>query len=277
MNNLLFIPVGGLANRMRAVASAVTLMRRVQGAVSAIWFQDWALNAPFNALFQPLEVDGVTMREATFCDRIVYDRPRKKNLYLPRLFQKLLFTHALYEKSITPLRLQHFDFEKWAAQGNCYLASYTNFLPYDYDLLRQLFVPQPEIMAMIEQNIQQFSKRTIGLHIRRTDNIASIQQSPLELFLQAVEKELTYDPNTTLFLATDSEEVKAEFLKRYGNQVITAKEKSDRDSIAGIKGGIIDMYTLAKTQKIYGSFQSSFSELAAQLGDIPLEILQVKP
>ena len=35
------------------------------------------------------------------------------------------------------------------------------------------------------------------------------------------------------------------------------------------------MYTLARTQKIYGSFQSSFSEMAAQIGGTPLEILKL--
>ena len=35
------------------------------------------------------------------------------------------------------------------------------------------------------------------------------------------------------------------------------------------------MYTLARTQKIYGSFQSSFSDMAAQIGGTPLEILKL--
>ena len=39
--------------------------------------------------------------------------------------------------------------------------------------------------------------------------------------------------------------------------------------------GVADMYTLARTQKIYGSFQSSFSNIAAQLGRVPLEILKL--
>lgn len=43
----------------------------------------------------------------------------------------------------------------------------------------------------------------------------------------------------------------------------------------GNKEGITDMYTLARTQKIYGSFQSSFSDMAAQIGGVPLEILKL--
>ena len=34
------------------------------------------------------------------------------------------------------------------------------------------------------------------------------------------------------------------------------------------------MYTLARTEKIYGSFQSSFSELASQLGGVEVKVLR---
>ncbi len=51
--------------------------------------------------------------------------------------------------------------------------------------------------------------------------------------------------------------------------------QADYGSLEGIREGVADMYTLARTQKIYGSFQSSFSNIAAQLGRVPLEILKL--
>lgn len=274
MNKLFFVPVGGLANRMRAVASACTLARKVGIGVSVVWFKDWALNAPFNALFQPIQWKEMAIREATFYDYWVFDRPRKKNFFVPRFFQRILFDDSLYEKQITPLCKQHFDFEAWAKKGEVYLASYTAFQKYDYALLRKLFVPRQDIQEKITSYSQSFSDYSIGIHIRRTDNAASIQQSPTELFIAAIDREIEANPNVSIFLATDSEIVKKEMLSRYGNRVLTAKDEADRNSIAGIKGGIIDMFTLSKTNKIYGSFQSSFSELAAQIGNVPIEILK---
>ena len=259
MNKLFFVPVGGLANRMRAVASACTLARKVGIGVSVVWFKDWALNAPFNALFQPIQWKEMAIREATFYDYWVFDRPRKKNFFVPRFFQRILFDDSLYEKQITPLCKQH---------------SYTAFQKYDYALLRKLFVPRQDIQEKITSYSQSFSDYSIGIHIRRTDNAASIQQSPTELFIAAIDREIEANPNVSIFLATDSEIVKKEMLSRYGNRVLTAKDEADRNSIAGIKGGIIDMFALSKTNKIYGSFQSSFSELAAQIGNVPIEILQ---
>ena len=78
MNKLFFVPVGGLANRMRAVASACTLARKVGIGVSVVWFKDWALNAPFNALFQPIQWKEMAIREATFYDYWVFDRHGRK-------------------------------------------------------------------------------------------------------------------------------------------------------------------------------------------------------
>ncbi len=66
-----------------------------------------------------------------------------------------------------------------------------------------------------------------------------------------------------IYLATDSEEVKREMKERYGYRNTCSGKKAYRGSLEGIREGITDMYTLARTQKIYGSFQSSFSDMAA--------------
>ena len=169
---------------------------------------------------------------------------------------------------------QNFDFTKWARQGDVYMASYTAFQEYSYDLLRKLFVPQPEIQQTIDRRCARFTARTIGVHIRRTDNTASIQQSPIELFYTAIDRELDAHPELSIYLATDSETVKQELKDRYGNRLFCAQKEADRSSTAGIQDGVADMYTLARTHKIFGSFQSSFSELASQLGNVPLEIVK---
>ena len=68
-----------------------------------------------------------------------------------------------------------------------------------------------------------------------------------------------------IYLATDSEEVKWEMKERYGDWIFCSGKKGTVD-LRNKGVGITDMYTLARTQKIYGSFQSSFSDMAAQIG-----------
>ena len=77
-----------------------------------------------------------------------------------------------------------------------------------------------------------------------------------------------------IYLATDSEEVKQAMRTRYGERIVCAESKADRSTTEGIREGIADLWTLAHTRKIYGSFHSSFSELAAELGRIPLVVVK---
>lgn len=94
----------------------------------------------------------------------------------------------------------------------------------------------------------------IGVHIRRTDNLASIRQSPIELFYQKLDEKIKEDGKVAIYLATDSEEVKREMKERYGDRIFCSGKKADRGSLEGIREGITDMYTLARTQKIIWFF-----------------------
>ena len=80
MGKITFVPVGGLANRMRAVASAVMLAGKTKSELSIIWFQDWALNAPFYQLFKPVDREVACLRDASRLDYALLDR------LVPRIF-----------------------------------------------------------------------------------------------------------------------------------------------------------------------------------------------
>jgi hypothetical protein len=271
-----FVPVGGLANRMRAMASAVHLSQETNSQLNVLWFKDWALNAPFSCLFESINDKILNLKETSFIGRVLWDRPRKKNLYLPSIFHYISFTDCIYERSFFHLIQTKFDFNQWVKKNqNVYMASYSAFQPYEQFLISKLFVPIRTINDKIEKHCSLFEKNTIGVHIRRTDNIASIEQSPLELFYKKLDIDIEIHDNTSIYLATDSEEVKAQMRQRYGRRIICSENEASRNSIEGIQEGVVDMYTLAQTKKIYGSYGSSFSDMAAQINGRPLEILKL--
>lgn len=271
MKKLFFVPVGGLGNRMRAIASAVSLAQHRRLSAHVGWFQDWALNAPFSSLFETPEIAGLKIEDVPGIFYLTLDRPRKKNLYLPRLFQHFLFDQCIYEEEMDQWYQKKTDFSTFPFKGEAvYMATYQPFFPYERTLLTQLFQLNAPLRKRLDSRLQDFSAHTIGVHVRRTDNQASIQQSPLELFFETIDKELEANAELSVFLATDSEAVKADMRKRYGKRILTAEAAADRNSVSGIQDGILDLYTLAGTRRIYGSFRSSFSELAAELGNIPL-------
>ena len=272
--SLLFVPSGGLANRMRAVASAHELCKKVDSTLQVVWFQDWALSAPFHSIFE--ETPLVAIREATILDHLLYDRARKKNFFLPALPQRILFQRHIKEQDVTPLKKQSFDFEAWACGKRCYMSCYQVFGTFPDERYQQLFHPVKAVMDVVDGYRSQFNSHTIGLHIRRTDNAESIAKSPTVLFINKVREEIELHDDTKVFLATDSTEVKREFIAAFGSRIITPKEDACRDSISGIRGGVVDLWTLASTQKIYGSAGSSFSPMAASIGSVPLEIMNAQ-
>lgn len=270
----MIVPVGGLANRMRSVASAVALARETGQRIEVMWFTDWALRAPFGQLFTPPDESLCTVTDASMTDLLLFDRPRRKNLFLPRIAQKLLFRSCLYEEQMSQLMRSGYDFRRWMSQGGGYMATCYNFYPYPKGLVATLFRPNAETARLIAQRTAAFRGYTIGVHVRRTDHTFATQASPIELFFEIIDRERIQHPDLTVYLATDSEEVKLQMRQRYGNMIISASNRASRDSVSGIREGITDMYALAHTQRIYGSYGSSFSEIAAEIGGIPFEAVR---
>lgn len=272
---IIFVPVGGLANRMRAIASAIALAQDTHTNLRVIWYKDQGLNLSFKEIFCPLRLPGVELRDASFGDLLLHDRPRKKNLYVPYLFQMMRFRKCLYEDEVSKIQRTGFDFKGWVGSHNVYIASHDSFYPSGTDL-SELFKPVDPIQKRIQEQLLLFNDSTIGIHIRRTDHAVSISESPTELFIEAMEKEMSRDPQTRFYVATDSEEDKDSLMKKFGGSVITSANQASRNTRAGIEEAVADLFLLAKTKKILGSLQSSFSEIAAQLGHIPLIVLRRK-
>lgn len=268
---LLFVPSGGLANRMRAIASAWNLSRHTGVKLQVVWFRDWALNAPFRDIFEPLP--DMSLRDATCIDSLLYDRPRRRNMRLPLLPQRILFDQRIDEWQVTPLKQRGFDFEAWARGRNGYMSCYQEFGTFDNSVYARLFHPIGAVTERVESFTKQFSAHTVGFHIRRTDSQASIEQSPLELFIEAGDRELATHEDTRFFVATDDEPTKDELRRHFGDRIITADTPAARSSTDGIRGGLADMWTLARTSVIYGSAGSSFSTMAAKVGGNKIVVL----
>jgi len=270
---LLFVPSGGLANRMRAMASAWQLAVHTGVKVETVWFCDWALNAPFHSIFEPIENAEMVAREAKAWEQLTLDRPRKRNFRIPLLYQQLRFAQRIDEWQVTPLKNKGFDFNKWAAGKNSYMSCYQDFGHVPNSVYKHLFHPVGHILEEMQGYHEQFSAHTIGMHIRRTDNMESIERSPLSLFIDAAQREIDLHDDTRIFLATDDEGTKTALKAEFGNRIITSSKPAARNSIAGIRGGVAELWMLASTATIYGSAGSSYSVMASKIGGNKLEVL----
>ena len=100
MKTLTLVPIGGLANRFYAITSAIAFCKDYNVKLKVIWFKDKGMGADFHSLFElSEEVDksNVEIIDAKWY-HYIYDRPRKRNLWLPWLWQQVIFDQILLEK-----------------------------------------------------------------------------------------------------------------------------------------------------------------------------------
>lgn len=268
--SLVLVPSGGLANRMRAIVSAVHLCTTEHAQLRVIWFKDWGMQARFTDIFELPQVEGMTVKEASLWDYLLNDRPRRHNFYVSKWPQRWYYLGGVIEEqTITPRKQQGFDFHAWL-HGRCYMSCYQVFGHFPPSFYAEVLRPSAAVLALTDELLGNFAPYTIGMHIRRADHQEAILKSPTNLFIEAGRRELAMHPQLRIFLATDSEQVKHEFRQAFGpERIVTASAAATRSSREGIRAGMADMLALAHTQRIYGSAGSSFSEMAALLSGHP--------
>lgn len=261
---------GGLGNRMRAAASAYAMAQSTGVPIRVLWTSQWGMRCRFDELFE----DQGFIRDAEGFERLLFARPTISNLHLPRLLQRLCYRHIILAPQIWYLNKEGFDYETWFRQGDALMTAYRDFCPWTSADLRTLFQPKAEVQKLIDERTAAFSAHSIGVHIRRTDHQQAIDESPLELFIEAIDSDLELHEDLTIYLATDDEATKDTLRQRYGSRLITSKAEATRSNSDGIREALVEMYALSRTSHIYGSAGSTFSPIAACLGDIPITILQ---
>lgn len=256
-------PVGGLCNRLRAIDATVSLSmeRRVRAIV--VWFLEDELNAGFNDLF---EMPGKDLLVIDIGIRV----GRKAIRYAMRLAFSRHFNGCFLRQSDIEAMIKSQDLAE--AMSRCrhtYIRTHSNFWPTETPFA--LFRPLPALQREIDQYGRD---ELVGVHIRRTDNVLSIQHSPIAGFVAAMRDEIARDENTRFFLATDDPAVEAELRSTFpGRLVVHEKASLSRGNPLAIRDSVVDLYTLSNCRKLIGSYWSSFSELASRIRGIELHIV----
>lgn len=261
-------PVGGLANRMRVIASALLLQKKLQCKLVCIWNENTELTAPFHLLFENISGLSIQSKPRKYTYLKSSNQKTFYKRFLVKIINKILgINYCVKQKDYKELfQTKNIDIFEFACRHqNIYICTgeefgdnYTEF---------QRFKPVKELLEKVEQ-VEKKLNKTIGIHIRRTDHAISICYSPIELFIDKINEEISLNNNITFFLSTDDiNTVKVLFMK-FGDKIFTRKKEWNRDTVAGIQDAVIDMYCLSKTTLIYGSYWSSFSDISSRIGKI---------
>lgn len=244
---------------MRVINSGWRLARERQEKLLVLWNCNPELNCPFDLLFRPVKEFKIVNIHS------VAD-PRKL------FYQKTARSYLTNEELLAHRNQDNCLDRDYAAglKSNIYIFTWEWFYPSeDY----HLFVPTEALQTRIDEMTAQFGRSCVGVHIRRTDNRPAIGKSSTDAFLDSMRQEIAADPDTTFYLATDDMEEEARLRKAFPNRILSNQQRClRRDSKDGMQDALLDLYCLAATRKIIGSYFSSFTDIAADLHAIPLII-----
>ncbi len=255
------------------MASALALAKAAGQPLTVYWFNTPALGCPYDKLFEPLDgVEVVGVQTSRLLRPFSAGAWRLRWAGLRGQYDLFLSGDKLEE-----LRERGVDLVSEVAKakrcgietyGRCYEA-----LPSYQD-----FRPRPELLDEAERVFALASGdgdgRVVGVHIRRGDNEASIQVSPLDLFVARMQREVEQYPEVRFFLATDDPATEREVLERFPGRVTVRAKELSRTRTSGVQDALVDLLILSKCPLILGSYWSSFSQMAAELGGRMLETVR---
>ncbi|WP_321479832.1 hypothetical protein [uncultured Bacteroides sp.] len=261
---IIAVPYAGLCNRLRMIASSVQIASVLEAKIDVLWQNSPDCGARFDDVFNPVSLPFVKVYDCNGLP-LIFKRSRLRNIYIYKCIRRLLGYQSIEGYKVDSNK-NIFEYMKSNKLYFSSCHSMCNHYPFD-----KLFVPNSELLNIIHDISKNFNK-TYGLHIRRTDNKQSIKHSGIDKFENVIQK-LIREEDANFYLATDSNDVKIYLRKKFPNKIITYDALLQRNSSLGIKDAVVDLWVLSRTIKIYGSFYSSYSEVAAELSSIPLEIL----
>ena len=278
---LIVKPWGGLGNRVRVIASFELLARYTGRAFRVCW-------APSDG-FSDETLDELFENEFDQVDAVEFTRSGDRSLRLDRFRgtpgdasgEPKTSVEALRDGRAQPIVTYEGCFRLDGA-----LRPPLPDLPTTFDAEYRTAVrswrPVEPIRNSVDAISRQFDSSTVGVHARRGDALhhketkTRARCSTDGAFFRRMDVLLAADSSVRFFLATDCEVTEARFVDRYGDRIQTNDAKRFVPShVDGPKenqrDAVIDLFALARTQMILGSYASSFSEVAGAIGDVAVE------
>lgn len=275
---IVFYPDAGLGNRLNCLYSALYWINTLNLDPIILWEVEYACCARFEELFETPNSLKV---------KTVYSLSIKKDLLLRNIIGKLYIKLLKASPSYVSSEWTSEIFKLYGEEGivdllnsrsRC-VKAYSIFCNIEH--IRKaipLLQPSMEITKRVDEIMKPYQcvgERIIGVHIRRTDHKVSMENSPTELFYSKMNS-IMEECNTIFYVATDDQTVLDEISKSFPviNHICFSDEIT-RINSNGMKDAYVDMLCLSKCEKIYGSFNSTFSVMAGIIGNVECEILSL--
>jgi hypothetical protein len=257
---------------MRAIASAEALAKAAGTPLRVIWVVNPDVGVRYEAIFRltdRYEVVNVHLRRSLrdalllvlYCE---WDNIRgiPTRWITPWYFRDRIFAH------VRPGDFSNRRLEQIVRDAKrTLITSWWSFYA-EQSLDFSIFTLHSPQQAEVDELSQAFGSNTIGVHIRRTDNANAMLYSPTYAFIAAMENCIAANSQARFFLTTDCVDTQRQIKSIFGERIITRTRRISRDSADGMRDAAVDLFLLSRTSRILGSYYSTFSETAADIGQI---------
>ncbi len=260
---LVLYPKNGLANRLRALASAKILADYAGRKLFVNWYPSEECNSEWEDLFVN-KIERYPFPLSSFQAGInLYDDHNNTDGFCSDMPRTLICNNSDVVAVHTCLNFQPEEMAKEA-----------------YRSAKSFFYRSLQPVHNVERTVSDIYKchfernEIVGVHIRRTDHLFFIQKDPrlvcpTDMFIEAMGDVLKNNAKIKFFLATDDKKEEKRIRHIFGDAVIVyKKEVINRDTKKGMHDALIDWLLLSKTSRIISSYSSSFSEEAAMVNMI---------
>ena len=275
-------PDAGLGNRLKCIYSGLYYADLYNVPLDLLWLREPCCNVEYSDLFEESE----NIRVHTIFRLGYKNKYAFKSIATDRLLEKIKKKLKYFDAGMTSgfYKANGEPGIKTEIEENhavCFMSSGQNCADEHFLLQLGKIRPAREILNRVDEIMSPYKDcRTVGIHIRRTDHTEAIANSSLESFIEIMKRESeiedtekSADTKVWFYLATDDSEVEKSLFEMFSciPHICFSSEKS-RSTSAGMKDAYVDMLCLSKCEKIYGSFESTFSQMAALIGNAPLII-----
>lgn len=271
MKKLWILPDAGLGNRLNCIYSGLYYRKKFDCELNILWIKDMGCNISFEEIFEiPEKTNVITL----------YNFGRKDGFIIRSLLSKIYFMFikikTRYLESVQTRYLYIDNGEDGVIQtfennrNVCFKSSGPFCDKNHFAEVRYSLEPRKELLDRAKTIMEPYKgKKIVGIHIRRTDHTISIENSPLEKFIEFMDQQ---EEGTYFYLATDEESTRQKLESRY-NVIprITYSNQATRRSSDGMKDAYVEMLCLSMCDRIFGSYGSTFSMISAYMGQKRLD------
>lgn len=257
MKLLCVMAVCGMCNRLRAVASGVELARITGRKLCCVWDKTDNCFIDYNDQFDP---NFEVIDSGQWIRKLAIISPSK--LTIQSVGSKLYGTKNISRVAHGPVKLG--DENISLIESGNWFAKDVDYIQTDHQLQRKLYKIhklKQDIQRQIDNDYDTITngRKTLGIHIRGTDNGHCLSHSPVSTFISAISKFDGY----RLLLATDGQQIANALRDIYGKRLtIINHPPTCRSTVTGMRTAIYDLFMIAKCDIILGSCGSTFSHAA---------------